>query len=130
MPVLCILTSFIINGFAGIPHIKYYYIFTCFVYAVTLVGNIFVMFVIYTDHCLHTPKYIAVFNLALCDLGGSTACIPTLIDTFLFKSHLISFDACMTNHFFVFFFVTLQSFTLAVLSYDRCICYMFSTEIQ
>ena len=116
---------FFISGFAGIPHIKYYYIFTCFVYIVTLVGNIFVMFVIYTDLSLHTPKYIAVFNLALCDLGGSSASIPPFIDTFLFKSQLIAFDACMANNFFVFFFITLQSFTLAVLSYDRCIAICF-----
>ena len=112
---------FFISGFAGIPHIKYYYAFTCFVYALTVLGNMFVMFMIYTDHCLHSPKYIAVFNLALCDLCGSTACIPPLIDTFLFKSQLISFNACLTNMFFVFWFISLQSFTLAVLSYDRCI---------
>ncbi|XP_061105481.1 olfactory receptor 1F1-like [Conger conger] len=116
---------FYIDGFAGIPHIEYYYIFTCFVYVLTLLGNIFVMFMIYTDQCLHSPKYIAVFNLALCDLCGSTAFIPPLIDTFLFKSHLISFEACLTNMYFVFLFISLQSFTLAVLSYDRCVAICF-----
>ncbi|XP_061105464.1 olfactory receptor 1E16-like [Conger conger] len=116
---------FFISGFADIPHVKYYYVFSCFVYAVTLLGNTFVMFMIYTDHCLHSPKYIAVFNLALSDLCGSTACIPPMIDTFLFKSHLISFDACLANMFFVFFFISLQSFTLAVLSYDRCVAICF-----
>ncbi|XP_061105475.1 olfactory receptor 1F1-like [Conger conger] len=116
---------FFISGFAGIPHIEYYYIFTCFVYAVTLLGNAFVMFMIYTDHCLHSPKYIAVFNLALCDLCGSTAFIPPMIDTFLFKSHLISFEACLANMFFVFLFISLQSSTLAVLSYDRCVAICF-----
>ncbi|XP_061105462.1 olfactory receptor 1F1-like [Conger conger] len=112
---------FFISGLAVIPHIKFYYVFLCFVYALTLLGNTFVMFMIYTDHCLHSPKYIAVFNLALCDLCGSTACIPQMIDTFLFKSQLISFEACLTNLYFVFFFIALQSFTLTVLSYDRCV---------
>ncbi|XP_061105467.1 olfactory receptor 1F1-like [Conger conger] len=116
---------FFISGFAGIPHVKYYYVFSCFVYAVTLMGNTFVMFMICTDHGLHSPKYIAVFNLALCDLCGSTACIPQMIDTFLFKSQLISFDACLANMFFVYFFIALQSFTLAVLSYDRCVAICF-----
>ncbi|XP_061105480.1 olfactory receptor 1F1-like [Conger conger] len=116
---------FFISGFAGIPYITYYYVFTCFVYAVTVLGNTFVMFMIYTDHCLHSPKYIAVFNLALCDLCGSTACIPQFIDTLLFKSQLISFEACLTNLYFVFFFIALQSFTLTVLSYDRCVAICF-----
>ncbi|XP_061103277.1 olfactory receptor 52E4-like [Conger conger] len=110
---------FYVNGFAGIPNAKYYYIFFCFVYALTLVGNTFVMFVIYTDQCLHSPKYVAVFNLALSDICGSTAVIPQMIDTFLFKSHLIPFEACLTNMFFVFWFLHMQSFTITLLSYDR-----------
>ncbi|XP_061105482.1 olfactory receptor 1F1-like [Conger conger] len=116
---------FYISGFAGIPHTKYYYIFLCFVYIVTVLGNTFIMFMIYTDHCLHSPKYIAVFNLALCDLCGSTALIPQMIDTFLFKSHLISFEACLTNILFVFWIISMQSLTLTILSYDRFIAICF-----
>ncbi|XP_061105490.1 olfactory receptor 1F1-like [Conger conger] len=116
---------FFITGFAGIPHTKYYYVFLCFVYALTILGNSFIMFVIYIDHCLHSPKYIAVFNLAVADLGESTAFIPQMIDTFLFKSHLISFEACLTNMFFVFWFIHMQSFTLTLLSYDRCVAICF-----
>ncbi|XP_061105511.1 olfactory receptor 1F1-like [Conger conger] len=116
---------FFISGFAGIPYTNYYYIFLGFVYAVTVLANTFVMFMIYTDRCLHSPKYIAVFNLAVSDLCGSTALIPQLIDTFLFKSHLISFEACLTNMFFVLDFITMQSFTLTVLSYDRCVAICF-----
>ncbi|XP_061105526.1 olfactory receptor 1-like [Conger conger] len=112
---------FFISGFLGIPHTIYYYVFLCFVYAVTLLGNTFVMFMIYTDHCLHNPKYIPVFNLAVSDLCGSTAIIPQVIDTFMFKSHLISFEACLTSLYFALGFITMQSLTLTVLSYDRCV---------
>ncbi|XP_061105504.1 olfactory receptor 1571-like [Conger conger] len=116
---------FYISGFAGIPHTNYYYVFLCFVYALTVLVNTFVMFMIYTDHCLHSPKYIAVFNLAVSDLFGSTAVIPQMIDTFLFKSHLISFEACLTSVFFIFSFISMQSFTLTVLSYDRYVAICF-----
>ncbi|XP_035288438.1 olfactory receptor 1-like [Anguilla anguilla] len=116
---------FFISGFAGIPHTKYYYVFLCLCFALTLLGNAFVMFVIYTDHCLHTPKYIAVFNLAVSDLCGSTALVPQLIDTLLFKSHLISYEACLTSMFFVFWFVSVQSLTLTALSYDRFVAICF-----
>ncbi|XP_035290959.1 olfactory receptor 1F1-like [Anguilla anguilla] len=116
---------FFISGLAGIPHANYYYVFLCFVYILSLLGNTFVMFMIYTDHCLHSPKYIAVFNLAVSDLCVSTALVPPLIDTFLFKSQLISFEACLTNMFFSFAFLTMQSFTLTVMSYDRCVAICF-----
>ncbi|XP_035290963.1 olfactory receptor 6F1-like [Anguilla anguilla] len=112
---------FYISGFAGIPHTKYYYVFLCLCFALTLLGNTFIMFVIYTDHSLHTPKYIVVFNLAVSDLCGSTALVPQMIDTFLFKSQLISYKACLTNMFFVFWFGCVQSLTLTALSYDRCV---------
>ncbi|KAG5844691.1 hypothetical protein ANANG_G00165220 [Anguilla anguilla] len=112
---------FFISGFAGIPHTKYYYVFLCLCFALTLLGNTFIMFVIYTDHSLHTPKYIVVFNLAVSDLCGSTALVPQMIDTFLFKSQLISYKACLTNMFFVFWFGCVQSLTLTALSYDRCV---------
>ncbi|XP_035290961.1 olfactory receptor 51F2-like [Anguilla anguilla] len=116
---------FFISGLSGIPHTKYYYVFLCFVYALSVLGNTFVMFMIYADHCLHSPKYIAVFNLAVSDLCVSTALVPPLIDTFLFKSQLISFEACLSNMFFVFWFLFMQSFTLTVLSYDRCVAICF-----
>ncbi|XP_035290542.1 olfactory receptor 1F1-like [Anguilla anguilla] len=116
---------FFITGLSGIPHTKYYYVFLCLVYAVSVLGNTFVMFVIYADHCLHSPKYIAVFNLAVSDLCVSTALVPPVIDTFLFKSQLISYEACLTNMFFVFWFLFMQSFTLTVMSYDRCVAICF-----
>ncbi|XP_036393609.1 olfactory receptor 52E4-like [Megalops cyprinoides] len=110
---------FFINGFYNIPHVKYYYIFLCFVFVVTVLGNSFVMFIICTERSFHTPKYVAIFNLAVADLCESTALIPNLIATFLFDSQYISFDACLANMFFVFFFSSVQSVTLTVLAYDR-----------
>ncbi|XP_036393599.1 olfactory receptor 1-like [Megalops cyprinoides] len=110
---------FFINGFYNIPHVKYYYIFLCFVFLVTVLGNSFVMFIICTERSFHTPKYLAIFNLAVADLCESTALIPNLIKTFLFDSQYISFDACLANMFFVFFFIGMESLTLTVLAYDR-----------
>ncbi|XP_036392230.1 olfactory receptor 52E4-like [Megalops cyprinoides] len=110
---------FFINGFYNIPHVKYYYIFLLFVFVVTVLGNSFVMFIICTQRSFHTPKYLALFNLAVADLSVSTALIPNLIKTFLFNSQYISFNACIANMFFVFFFSMMESLTLTVLAYDR-----------
>lgn len=77
------------------------------------------MFVIATERSLHTPKYICVLNLAVADFGESNAFIPNLINTFLFNSQYISYKACLSNMFFVYFFSCLQCLTLVVLAYDR-----------
>ncbi|XP_031664019.1 olfactory receptor 146-like [Oncorhynchus kisutch] len=116
---------FFISGFIAVPDMKYYYIFLCFVYIISLVGNTFVMTGIYVDRSLHSPKYIAVFNLAFTDVCESTALVPKLLDMFLFSRQLISYDQCLTSLFFVFLFITMQSFNLTILSYDRlvAICY-------
>ncbi|XP_064159234.1 olfactory receptor 51A4-like [Anguilla rostrata] len=112
---------FFITGFHNMPHAKYYYIFLCSVFVVSLLGNSFVMFIIYTERSFHTQKYLAIFNLVVADLGESTALIPNVIALFLFDSQYISFDACLANMFFVFLFASLQSLTLTVLAYDRLV---------
>lgn len=130
-PVLSVNTTFVrpstfyINGFSNIPHTKYYYAFLCTVYAVTILGNSFIMCTIYLTRALHTAKYVAVFNLALSDIGGSSALIPKLIDTFLFGHQVISYEACLMNMFFVLIFMTEQSLTLLVMAYDRVIAICF-----
>nr|XP_006643088.1 PREDICTED: olfactory receptor 51F2-like [Lepisosteus oculatus] len=116
---------FYINGFSGIPHAQYYYVFLCFVYAVTVLANAFILFIIYIEQSLHTPKYMAVFNLAVVDMCGSTALIPKMIETFVFDSQFITYEACIANMFFVHFFFFLESLTLVVLAYDRFVAICF-----
>ncbi|KAF3705742.1 Olfactory receptor-like protein DTMT [Channa argus] len=117
--------KFYINGFINIPNVKYYYIFLCFVYVLTVLGNGIVLSVIYLVNSLHTPKYMIVFNLALTDLCGSTALIPKVLDTFLFDRREIIYEACLTYMFFVWFFGGLQSWTLVTMSFDRFIAICF-----
>ncbi|XP_040035980.2 olfactory receptor 1C1-like [Gasterosteus aculeatus] len=115
---------FIISGFSAIPNIKYYYVFLCFVYIVSALGNTVVMAVIYLDCNLRTPKYIAVFNLAFVDLLGSSALVPKLLDIFLFNHRYISYNDCLTFFFFSYTFLSMQVFNLIALSYDRLIAIM------
>ncbi|XP_048837643.1 olfactory receptor 52E8-like [Brienomyrus brachyistius] len=116
---------FQVTGFSTMPHAKYYFIFLCFVYAITLLGNSFVTLIIYIDRSLHTPKYIAIFSLAVADLGESTALISNLFSIFLFNTEQIAYGACLTNVFFVFFFNSVQSIMLTVLAYDRFVAICF-----
>uniref|UniRef100_A0A3Q4GUD5 G-protein coupled receptors family 1 profile domain-containing protein n=1 Tax=Neolamprologus brichardi TaxID=32507 RepID=A0A3Q4GUD5_NEOBR len=112
-------------GFSNIPHVKYFYVFLCFVYIMTVLGNGFLLSVIWLVKTLHTPKYMIVFNMALADLCGSTALIPKLLDTFLFDRRYIVYEACLSYMFFVFFFGGVQSWTLVTMAYDRLIAICF-----
>ncbi|XP_066556375.1 olfactory receptor 1M1-like [Amia ocellicauda] len=116
---------FYINGFSNIPHVKYYYIFLCCVYAVSVFANFFIILIIYTDKSLHMPKYVAVLNLAVVDICESTALIPRIIDTFVFDSQFITYEACLASMFFVHLFTSMQSLTLVVLAYDRFVAICF-----
>uniref|UniRef100_A0A3Q3N8E9 G-protein coupled receptors family 1 profile domain-containing protein n=1 Tax=Mastacembelus armatus TaxID=205130 RepID=A0A3Q3N8E9_9TELE len=102
----------LLYGFSNIPHVTYFLIFLCFAYIMTVVGNVFLMSVIYLVKTLHTPKYMIVFNLALADLCGSTALTPKLFETFFYM-------------FFVYLFIDVQSWTLVIMAYDRFIAICF-----
>ncbi|XP_040006906.1 olfactory receptor 1L4-like [Xiphias gladius] len=117
--------KFYLSGFSNIPHVKYYYVFLCFVYIMTVLGNGLLLSVIYMVKTLHTPKYMIVFNLALTDLCGSTALIPKLLDTFLFDRRYIVYEACLSYMFFVLYFGSMQSWTLVTMAYDRFVAICF-----
>ncbi|KAI7801026.1 Main Olfactory Receptor, partial [Triplophysa rosa] len=112
---------FFITGLTGIQYSRYYYIFLFCIYFIAVIGNSAVLLLIAVERSLHSPKYIGVFNLALADIGEANALIPNMMKTFLFDSQYISYNACLANMFFVFFFSMMQSSTLVVLAYDRFI---------
>ncbi|TRY54124.1 hypothetical protein DNTS_031166 [Danionella cerebrum] len=112
---------FFISGLSGIPYASYYYVFLFITYFITVIGNSVVLLIIAVDRRLHSPKYIGVFHLALADFGETNALIPNIMKTFLFDSQYISYNDCLTNMFFVFFFNSLQSVTLVVMAYDRLV---------
>ncbi|XP_076024781.1 olfactory receptor 1E16-like [Genypterus blacodes] len=121
---------FIISGFSGILNINYYFVFLFFVYIISVLGNTTVMAVIFLDHNLRAPKYIAVCNLAFVDLCSSTALVPKVIDVFLFNHPFIPYGECMTFLFFCYACVSMQSFNLVILSYDRLMAIFYPLHYQ
>ncbi|XP_067221846.1 olfactory receptor 1M1-like [Chanodichthys erythropterus] len=110
---------FFITGLTGTPYSTYYYIFLFIIYFISIIGNTIVILIIALHRSLHSPMYIGVFNLALADIGETNALIPTMIKIFFFDSQYISYNDCLANMFFVNFFITVQTYTLVVLAFDR-----------
>ncbi|XP_067221727.1 olfactory receptor 1E16-like [Chanodichthys erythropterus] len=112
---------FFITGLTDAPYSTYFYIFLFIIYIISVIGNSIVLLIIALHRSLHSPMYIGVFNLALADIGETNALIPNMIKNFVFDSQYISYNACLANMFFVNFFITVQTYTLVVLAFDRFI---------
>ncbi|XP_076025115.1 olfactory receptor 1M1-like [Genypterus blacodes] len=117
--------GFFIIGFETFPLISIFFIFLAFVYIVTVLFNVLVISVIAFNHCLHTPKFLAIVNLATIDLVLSTSTIPSMIKVFLVRDNFISFNLCLVQMFFYYAFLPLESLALALLAYDRVVAICF-----
>ncbi|XP_054482351.1 olfactory receptor 2AT4-like [Anoplopoma fimbria] len=117
--------GFYIIGFETFPFISVYIIFLAFVYVVTLFFNILLIYIIARDHCLHTPKCLAVVNLAVIDVLLNTSTIPGMIKIFLLKDNFIPFNLCLVQMYVYYAVLSLESYALAILAYDRFIAICF-----
>lgn len=117
--------GFYIIGFQSLPFINVYLIFLAFVYAITVLFNCLVIYVIVFNHALHSPKFMAVVNLAVIDLFLNTCIIPSMIKIFLAKDNFIPFNLCLIQMYFYYMFATLESYALAILAYDRLVAICF-----
>ncbi|XP_039633913.1 olfactory receptor 1M1-like [Perca fluviatilis] len=117
--------GFYIIGFETFPYISVYIIFLAFVYVVTLVFNILLIYIIACDHCLHTPKFLAVVNLAVIDIMLNTSTIPSMLKTFLFMDNFVPFNICLLQMYVYYATASLESYALAILAYDRFIAICF-----
>ncbi|XP_061596699.1 olfactory receptor 1M1-like [Cololabis saira] len=117
--------GFYIVGFESFPFINVYFIFLVFVYVVTVLFNSLLIYVVAVNHCLHTQKFFAVINLAVIDLCLNTCTIPSMIQVFLVKDNFIPFNLCLVQMYIYYTFVSLESYALTILAYDRLIAICF-----
>nr|XP_034992838.1 olfactory receptor 6J1-like [Zootoca vivipara] len=88
-------------------------------YVVTVLGNIFIIFVVLVDNRLHTPMYFFLGNFAALDIFFTSAISPQLLWNLFSNNKSISFAGCMTQSYFYFFLGTVEFILLTSMSYDR-----------
>ncbi|KAK9968476.1 hypothetical protein ABG768_002801 [Culter alburnus] len=113
--------GFYIIGLSSMPYNNIYVMFLTVLYVITVICNVSLITIIFYDHRLHVPKFMAVGNLALVDLVLSTSLVPGMIKTYLVLDNFVPFKLCLVQLYFYFTFVSLESFSICVLSYDRFI---------
>ncbi|XP_057582405.1 olfactory receptor 1020-like [Hippopotamus amphibius kiboko] len=113
-------TRFILLGFSSYPDLqKILFGGFLLIYAVTVVGNLGMMALIFTDPHLHSPMYFFLSVLSFLDICYSSVVTPKLLVNFLASDRSISFEGCVVQMTFFVVHVTAESFLLASMAYDR-----------
>ncbi|XP_032976980.1 olfactory receptor 51F2-like [Rhinolophus ferrumequinum] len=120
-----ITSSSIIFLLTGIPGLEDFHTWIsipfCFLYITALSGNSLILFAIVTQPSLHQPMYYFLSMLSTTDLGLSISTLVTMLGIFWFDARKISFNACLSQMFFIQLFTVMESSVLLAMSFDRLV---------
>ncbi|XP_072472654.1 olfactory receptor 52N5-like [Notamacropus eugenii] len=118
--------SFILNGIPGLEAAHMWISLPlCAMYAISVMGNLGLVYLIQYEESLHRPMYFFLAMLSLTDLLTCTTTLPNALCIFWFNLKEIKFDACLIQMFFVHGFTGVESGVLMLMALDRyvAICY-------
>ncbi|XP_037697288.1 olfactory receptor 1052-like [Choloepus didactylus] len=112
-----VITEFILLGLTDCAELKVVlFLLFLVIYAITLVGNLGLIFLIQITPKFHTPVYFFLSCLSFIDACYSTAIAPKMLINLLVVKGTISFHACMVQHLCFGVFVTTEGFLLSVMA--------------
>ncbi|XP_053872043.1 olfactory receptor 52R1-like isoform X2 [Malaclemys terrapin pileata] len=91
----------------------------CTMYAIAILGNFTILFIVKMEPSLHGPMYYFLCMLAVTDLVLSTSTLPKMLSIFWFNSREINFSACLTQLYFIHCFSVMDSGIFVAMALDR-----------
>ncbi|XP_044523019.1 olfactory receptor 6T1-like [Gracilinanus agilis] len=88
-------------------------------YVVTVMGNLLIIMLSWSDRRLHTQMYFFLRNLSLLELCWVSVVVPKMLVSLLTRDYTISFAGCIMQSFLYFFLGTTDFFLLSIMSLDR-----------
>ncbi|XP_007519503.1 olfactory receptor 5J3-like [Erinaceus europaeus] len=117
---ISVITEFILLGLTDNPKVDtVLFVLLLLLYLVTIVGNLWIIYLILVSAQLHSPKYFFLSQLAFLDFCYSSVFIPKMLVNYLAGHKVISYQGCLLQYSFVSMFLTAECFLLAAMAYDR-----------
>uniref|UniRef100_A0AAY5EEC3 G-protein coupled receptors family 1 profile domain-containing protein n=2 Tax=Electrophorus electricus TaxID=8005 RepID=A0AAY5EEC3_ELEEL len=117
--------GFYLIAFNTLANKNYLILALVIIYLITLLCNLTLLAVVMMNSSLQNAKFLAICNLAIVDISISSVIIPQMVPVFVFNLNHISFGTCFSQMFFLHFFGDMESFSLALLAYDRLVAICF-----
>ncbi|XP_049993300.1 olfactory receptor 13A1-like [Alexandromys fortis] len=112
--------EFVLQGFSGDPGFQaFFLVFFSIFYILALAGNTLIIMAISLNPSLHTPMYFFLANLALMDIVCTSTVLPKLLEGLVGKGSHISYKGCLTQLFFLTWFLGAELLLLTAMAYDR-----------
>ncbi|XP_056418947.1 olfactory receptor 11-like [Hyla sarda] len=89
------------------------------IYAITIFGNVLIMYVVFINPHLRTPMYFFLANLSFIDLCNASSTVPKLLVDLFSTYRNISLSACLIQFKVILLIGTTECNLLAIMAYDR-----------
>ncbi|XP_031229053.1 olfactory receptor 1L4-like [Mastomys coucha] len=115
-------TDFILLGLSSNPWMQKP-LFGVFIimYLVTVMGNVLIILIIFSDSRLHTPMYFFLSNLSFMDICFTTVIVPKMLVNLLSETKTISYVGCLVQMYFFIALANTDSYLLASMAIDRLV---------
>ncbi|KAM5176571.1 olfactory receptor 4K1 [Callospermophilus lateralis] len=115
-----IVSEFVLQGLSNSWELQLFF-FAIFstIYVTSVLGNVMIIIVIFSDSNLNSPMYFLLSNLSFIDICQSNFATPKMLVDFFVERKTISFEGCMAQIFLLHSFVGSEMMLLVAMAYDR-----------
>eukprot|EP00079_Xenopus_tropicalis_P020445 XP_012811324.1 PREDICTED: olfactory receptor 6F1-like [Xenopus tropicalis] len=102
------------------------FIFFLLIYILTILANVLIIILVYTNHKLHSPMYILLSSFSFLEICYTAVTVPKMLSDLIHRNQSsISVAGCITQYHFFSVCAATEHFLLVVMAYDRyaAICY-------